>query len=155
MADIVRRRPSAVTRSPFEWPFRRLFEDLYQVFGDERSLLPELWSEGHFVPAIDVVEKDDEVVLTAEVPGMSHEDLEVTVDNGILTIRGEKKEEDSSRDGDYQRVERRYGRFERQIRLPDYVDADRIEATHKDGVLKLRMPKVEAAKARTIQIKRA
>lgn len=84
---------------------------------------------------------------------MARDDLEVTVDNGVLTLRGEKKEEEKTEGKDYHRVERRYGRFERHIRLPQYVDTEKIEATYKDGVLKLRMPKAEAARARPIQIK--
>ena len=79
MADIMRRRPRSLVRG-WDWPFRRFFEDLYQNAGDEGMGLPELWSEGRFVPAIDVSEDEEALTLTAEVPGMRSEDLDVTVD---------------------------------------------------------------------------
>ncbi len=150
MADIIRRRPRALTRT-YGWPFRRLFEDLFEGWEGERGL-PELWAEGRVVPAIDVTEDADGLTLTAEIPGMTKEDLEVTVDNGVLTLKGEKREEETTEGADYHRVERRYGHFERRIRLPEYVDTEKIHATYQDGVLKLHMPKGEAAKARSIQI---
>jgi HSP20 family protein len=127
-----------------------MFEDLFEGLEDR---LPEFYGEGRFVPAIDVTEDEDNVVLTAEVPGMTKEDLDVTVDNGVLTLRGEKKEESEDKGKDYHRVERRYGRFERRIRLPQYVNAEAIGASYQDGILKLTMPKAEAAKTRSIQIK--
>lgn len=132
------------------WPFR-LFEDLFE--GLEESEWPTLAREGRFVPAIDVSESEDAVTLTAEVPGMDKDDLEVSVDNGVLTVRGEKKEEQERKEDNFHRIERRYGQFERRIRLPQYVDAEKINAEYKHGVLKLQMPKSEAARAKQIQIK--
>jgi len=152
MANGLQRRNPTGSRW-LDWPFRRLFEDLYQGVEDEAGRLPQLWGEGRFVPAVDVSEDEEHVTLTAEVPGMSPDDLDVTVDNGVLTIRGEKKVEEKSDNAGYHRIERRYGHFERRVRLPDYVDVDKIEAGYKDGVLKLQMPKAEAAKSRSIQIK--
>ncbi len=152
MAVILRRRPMALSRA-WDWPFRRLFDDLFERSEAESTGLPELCTERRFVPAIDVSEDQDGVMLTAEVAGMAKENLAVTVDNGVLTLKGQKKEEGTTEGADWHRVERRYGHFERRIRLPDYVDAGKIEATYKDGVLKLRMPKAEAAKAKAIQIK--
>ena len=151
MADIVRRRPSALRRG-LEWPFRSVFDDLFERFGDE-FVLPQVWAERTFVPAIDVSEDDESLTLTAEVPGMKKEDIEVTVDNGVLSLRGEKKEEVTKEGKGYHRVERCYGQFERQVRLPGYVDAERVEATYKDGVLTVRVPKAETAKAKAVQIK--
>jgi HSP20 family protein len=151
MADIMRRRPRSLGRG-WDWPFRRFFEDLYGD-SEEGTGLPELWSQGRFVPAIDVAEDDESLTLTAEVPGMKSEDLDVTVDNGVLTLRGEKREEQTKEGGGYHRVERRYGQFERRIRLPNYVDPEKIDASYKDGVLRLVMPKMEAAKTKSIQIK--
>ncbi len=148
MADIIRRRPGALSRR-WGWPFGQLFEDFDSGWGR----FPEHWTEERFLPAIDVAEEEDALTLTAEVPGMSRDDLEVTVDNGVLTLRGEKKAQEVSQGADYRRVERRFGHFERRIRLPDYVDAEKLEASYKNGVLTLRMPKAEAARTRTIQIK--
>ncbi len=124
---------------------------MFEDFGE--SFLPERWTERRFMPAIDVSEDENELTITAEVPGMDREDLEVTVDNGVLCLRGEKKEEQVSEEADYHRVERRYGEFERRMRLPGYVAADKINATYQDGVLKLTLPKTEAARAKSIQIK--
>ena len=152
MADILLRRPMAIN-SVWDWPFRELFDDLFEHSDAESTGLPELWAERRFVPAIDVSEDQDGVTLTAEVAGIAKENLAVTVDNGVLTLKGQKKEEGTTEGADWNRVERRYGDFERRIRLPDYVDAGKIEATYKDGVLKLRMPKAEAAKPKAIQIK--
>lgn len=149
MADLIRRKPADVVRR-FGWPFGRMFEDLFEGLEDR---LPEFYGDSRFVPAIDVTEDENAVVLTAEVPGMTKDDLEITVDNGVLTLRGEKKEETEDKGKDYHRVERRYGRFERRIRLPQYVNAEGIAASYEDGVLKLNMPKAEAAKTKSIQIK--
>ena len=149
MVAIIRRRPAEVARR-LGWPFRHLFEDFFE---DTERGLPQLWTEGRFVPAIDVSEDEDAVTLAAEVAGMGKDDLDVTIDNGVLTLKGEKKEEETTEGASYHRVERRYGQFERRIRLPDYVDAEKAEATYKDGVLTLRLPKAEAARARSIQIK--
>lgn len=135
-------------------PFRRFFEDFFEGLDREVGGLPELWTEGRFLPAIDVMEDNQAVTLTAEVPGMDRNDLTVTVENGVLTLRGEKKEEVKTDEANYHRIERRYGHFERRIRLPEYVDAAKIDASYKDGVLKLRMPKGEAAKAKAVEIKK-
>jgi len=151
MANALQRRyPGG---SWLEWPFRRLFDDVFEGFEGEGSRLPQLWAEGRFVPAVDVSEDDDQVVLTAEVPGMDRSDLDVSVDNGVPTIRGEKKEEQKSEKAGWHRVERRYGQFERRVRLPESVDVQKIKASYKDGVLRLEMPKAETARARSIQIK--
>ena len=151
MADIVRRRPLGLSRR-FGWPLGRLFDEMLSDFGGNLDL-PEAYVEGRFVPAIDISESEDAVTLTAEAPGMGKDDLEVSVDNGVLTLRGEKKEEETREGGNFHRVERRYGRFERHIQLPQSVEQSKIEATYTDGVLKLTMPKTETARARAIQIK--
>jgi len=151
MADIVKRRPGALS-AYFGWPFQRLFEEMFEDW-DRESPLPDLRRGARFVPAIDVTEDENSVTLTAEIPGMEREDLDVTVDDGVLTLKGEKRDEQVSDETGFHRVERRYGQFERRIRLPEYVDAEKIEATYKDGVLKLTMPKSEAAKAKSIEIR--
>ncbi len=151
MADIVCRRPRTVV-ARWDRPVRLFFEDFFRSPAEDFGWLPELWSERHFVPVIDVTEDEEGLTLTAEMPGMNREGLEVTVEDGVLALRGEKKEEQSTEGADYHRVERTYGHFERRIRLPDYVDTERIEATYADGVLTLRMPKGEAARARSIKI---
>jgi HSP20 family protein len=151
MADIIRRAPLGLSRR-FGWPFSSLVDDMLANLDTE--LRPaEGYIEGRFVPALDIVEDEDALTLTAEVPGMAKEDLDVSLEDGVLTLRGEKKEEETTEDKNFHRVERRYGRFERRIQLPQNVDPEHVEATYADGVLKLRMPKTAAAKARAIEIK--
>lgn len=132
------------------WPFMRLFEDF---FGTPESGSPELWTEGRFVPALDVTEDEQALTLTAELPGVNKDDLDVCIEDGVLTLRGEKKEEQKSEGTGWHRVERRYGRFERRIRMPEYVDTDKARAEHKDGVLTLTVPKVQKARPKSIEIK--
>ncbi len=151
MADLVRRDRRPLT-SYLGLPFRTLFEDIFDEV-DRGWGAGEVGRQGAFVPAIDIAEDEAAVTVTAEVPGMSKGDLEVRVDNGVLVLTGEKKEEHTREGAGYHRIERRYGQFERRIRLPDYVDAEKIGAAYENGVLKLTMPKAEAAKARSIQIK--
>lgn len=107
-----------------------------------------------WVPAVDVYENDDhEFVLKAELPAMKREDIAITYDDGVLTLKGERKSEvETSRDT-YHRVERQYGSFMRSFTLPATVDAARIQASYKDGVLTIRVPQREEAKPKQIEIK--
>lgn len=135
-------------RSPFMQLRRemdRLFEDFFRtpVFGGGAGVA--VW------PSVEVSDSDDEVRVTAELPGLSDKDVELTVQDGMLTLRGEKKSESEDRDRGWS--ERYYGRFERRIALPDGADEERCEANFRDGVLTVRMPKSEsAARARKIPI---
>ena len=107
-----------------------------------------------WVPAVDVYENDDhEFVLKAELPAVQREDIAITYDDGVLTLKGERKSEvETSRDT-YHRVERQYGSFMRSFTLPATVDAARIQASYKDGVLTIRVPQREEAKPKQIEIK--
>jgi HSP20 family protein len=109
---------------------------------------------GSWMPAINVEESGDELVVTAEVPGMNPNEIDVEIENNILTIRGEKSEE--HREGDdkkrYHVWERRYGSFERSFTLPRSVSTEAVEADYRDGVLRIRLPKAAEAKSRKIQI---
>ena len=98
-------------------------------------------------PAMDMVEKDGAFEITAELPGMDESNVEVKLSNGNLTIRGEKKEEREEDEKDYHLSERRYGSFQRMFRVPGGVDADRIEASFRNGVLRVTLPKTADAKA--------
>ena len=93
------------------------------------------------VPAVDVAEKDKTYEVTAELPGIDEKNIEVTVTNGVLTIKGEKKEEKEEKKKDYYFSERRLGSFQRSFRVPEGVDADKIEANFKNGVLTVNLPK--------------
>ena len=107
-----------------------------------------------WVPAVDVYENDDhEFVLKAELPAVKREDIAITYDNGVLTLKGERKSEvETSRDN-FHRVERQHGSFTRSFALPATVDAARIHASYKDGVLTIRVPQRDEAKPKQIEIK--
>jgi HSP20 family protein len=97
-------------------------------------------------------EGDEAFTVKAEFPGLSKDDLRVEIKDNRLTLKGERKRETDLKDAQYHRVERVYGAFERSIRLPAVVDADKAEAIFKDGVLKLKLPKAEEAKSKRISI---
>ena len=110
-----------------------------------------------WAPAVDVRETADEIEVDVELPGLNPADVDARVENGVLTVSGEKKAEiEEGKEGsDYHLVERRYGRFERSFTLPRSVQADRVEASFTNGVLQVRLPKTEAAKPRRIEIRPA
>lgn len=116
------------------------------------SLLSETWTSGRIAPRLDVAEDDKAFHVTVELPGMNDKDVAVTVDDRILTIRGEKKEEKEKKDKDVVRRERAYGSFRRTIELPGDVDSAKIEAKFKDGVLTIDLPKTKEAQDRVKQI---
>jgi len=103
-------------------------------------------------PVTDVSETPDFLVLKLEVPGMDREDLKISVENNTLTVRGEKKQETSSEDETFFRTERSYGSFERTFALPSHVDHDNVKASLENGVLTVRLPRREEARAREITI---
>ena len=106
-----------------------------------------------WTPAVDIYETDQhEVVLKAELPEVKRDDINITFENGVLTIRGERKYDDTVKRENFQRVERHYGAFSRSFTLPATVDASRISASHKDGVLTIRLPQREEAKPKQIEI---
>ncbi len=121
-------------------PFRRSMFDIESHWPSD-----VVWKA---TPAVDVVETDGSYEITAELPGMDDKNVEVKVANGSLTIKGEKQEEKEERKKDYYLHERHFGSFERRFQVPHGVDADKIEANFKNGVLKVTMPKTaEAQKA--------
>lgn len=146
---------------------RREVDQLFDKFRESSSRLAHPTSFFDFgwpsdagsslAPAVDVVEKDKEYEITAELPGLDDKNIEVKLSNGMLLIKGEKKEEREERDKDYYLSERRYGAFTRSFQIPASVDADKIEANFAKGVLTIKLPKsAEAMKSdKTIQIKAA
>lgn len=125
----------------------RLFEESFIRPGWFGSLwgAPEM-------PAVDVYETGDKVVVKAAVPGIKPEELEVTITGDLLTIKGEFKAEEKVEKANYLRQERRYGAFCRQVGLPSGINADKAQASFENGVLTLELPKVEEAKAKTIKV---
>jgi HSP20 family protein len=118
-------------------PFRRSLFDIEPFWRRELS-----WSA---FPAVDIVDKEKVYEITAELPGMDDKNIEITLSNGVLTINGEKTEEKEEKKKDYYRSERHYGSFRRSFQLPAGVDAEKIEASFKKGVLTLTLPKAAEA----------
>jgi HSP20 family protein len=110
-------------------------------------------SLGAWSPAVDIYDKGNEVVIHAELPGMKKDEIDVRVENNVLTVRGQKERKDEVKEDGYFRTERVYGSFSRSFSLPSTVDATKISAEYKDGVLTLSVPKAEEAKARQIDVK--
>lgn len=104
------------------------------------------------VPKVDVIDRDEEVIVRAEVPGVKKGDLSVSVSDNVVTIKGETKREEKKEKGDYYHCEISRGAFTRSVVLPHYVDSDRAKAVFENGVLELTLPKVEKAKRRTVKI---
>jgi HSP20 family protein len=114
---------------------------------------PELASLGEWKPALDLKETKDFLVVTAEMPGMDPKDIKVTVREGILTIEGEKKQQEEEKDEKHYRMERSFGSFVRSVRLPLVVDSNKVAATFKNGLIEVKMPKLASTKETTIPIK--
>ncbi len=145
MLQLVPSRRSFLSLIPELDLFDRCFNDLP---------LPSLFSEGKVLsPAFDISETEKEYVITGEIPGIDVKELDVTLLDGILTVKGEKKQEKEEKDEDYHQVERHYGSFERSFRIPEKVKADELEATYKDGILKIFLPKSEASEVKKIEVK--
>jgi HSP20 family protein len=125
----------------------RLFEETFSPV-----LAREGRGSGSWEPAVDIYETDDEIILKAEVPGIGKDQVSIEVKEGVLTLSGERKFEKEVKEEQYHRVERSYGAFHRTFTLPSSVDADQVNASLGDGVLKIRLPKREEAKARQIAV---
>ena len=126
--------------------FSRMFEGFFER-GARQSEDGGVW-----MPATDIQETKDDVVVSVEIPGMKKDEIKVTVQDNILTIRGEKKQEKEEKDINYHRIERNYGSFTRSFSLPTSVKADKISATYEAGVLRILLPKAEKAKPKEIPI---
>ena len=108
---------------------------------------------GNFRPTVDIFDKGSEIVLHAELPGTKKEDIDVRVENNVLTLRGKKERKDEVKEDGYYRSERAFGTFSRSFSLPTTVDITKISAEYRDGILTLSIPKAEEAKPRQIDIK--
>jgi HSP20 family protein len=106
-----------------------------------------------FSPAVDVQETDKEYVVKADLPDVKKEDVKVGIEDGVLTLEGERKQEKEEKNKKFHRVERTYGKFVRRLALPMEVDAEKVAAEFKDGVLNVRMPKLATAKPKAIEVR--
>jgi HSP20 family protein len=148
-------RPSVLIPR-WEHEIERMFDEFWRrpfpsLLGAERWW-PAAALRMH-APALDVYEEKDQVVVKAELPGLSKDDIEVNLSGSTLTIKGEKKKEEEIEEKDYYRCERSYGSFARSLELPSEVKADQISASFKNGVLEIRMPKTEEAKKKETKVK--
>lgn len=151
MQNMTTRRPLNTAGDLFDpRGLRRVFDEAFQGW-------PSLSGEGNtitsaWLPACDVFESNDSVKIVAEIPGVTPDDVKLTLENNLLTIRGEKKQESEDRTDRVHRYERSYGAFERSFVLPSTTDPDRIEASYKDGILTITVAKVEKARPRQIAV---
>lgn len=134
--------------SPLGAEIDRFFDSFFQTRGGDAN------GQRRWVPAMDLVETDDSLVLKADLPGLSEDDVKVEVNDNMLTVSGERRaEHEHERDG-YHRVERSFGRFSRSVTVPEGIDEDKVTATFNDGVLEVRIPKPEERKPTQIKIGR-
>jgi HSP20 family protein len=141
--------------SRWEREMDRMMEDF---FGRRmRPWWPERWFRTNELevtaPAVDIFEEKEDIVVKAELPGMEKENIEVNLADHTLTIKGEKKKEEEVKEENYYRSERSYGTFLRTVELPKDVRADKVKASFKNGILEVRMPKTEEAKAKEVKVK--
>jgi HSP20 family protein len=135
------RAPARPKRDLFNW----FFEDL---------TLPDFWTgEPEWMPAFDLSETENAIVVKAELPGMDVKDIDIALTDGLLTIKGERKLEKEDKKEDYHRIERQFGSFSRSLNLGERVKADGIEAAYKDGILTVTLPKAEESKPKKIEVK--
>jgi len=127
----------------FDWMDRFFEEALPAVWGDEKVLMP----------AFDISETEDKIVVRADLPGVDVKDLDISITENVLTVKGEKRQEKEEKGESFHRVERRYGSFSRSFTLPAEVKAERVEAVYKDGVLRIEIPKAEASRPKRIEVK--
>ena len=141
-------------------PFKEM-EDLQSRFAKLFGLTPERTGNGdkeqmivtEWVPSVDIVEDEKEWLVKADLPEVQKENVKVTVENGVLTITGERKFEKEEKEKKYHRIERSYGTFLRSFTLPDAADGTKVSAEFKDGVLKVHLPKSEKAKPKAVEVK--
>jgi len=154
MTAIIRRNPNRMLTlvEPFYRP-SRLIEEVEalarEIFDSRRPLA---FSTG-LLPNLDIYQEKDELVVRAELPGVKEKDFDISLEDDVLTIKAEKKEEEVAEEATYYACERHFGRFSRSVSLPFHVDADKSSAIFKDGLLEIRLPKAEEAKGRHIEVK--
>jgi len=125
----------------------RMFEDVFSGRQEDKELTPSAWA-----PAVDIYETENELVLAAEVPGLSEKDVEIKIEDNTLTLKGERRFEKETKEENYHRIERSYGSFYRAFTLPNSIDPEKIQAEHENGVLKVVMPKRQELKPRMVKI---
>ncbi len=136
-------------------PFREMVslrDELDRFFDSVFGRLPRERAETYWAPPLDIEENDESIVVRVELPGMSRDDIKISLSGDTLTIAGERKQESEKKGRTYYRVERAYGKFQRTVTLPAEVEGDKAKASYKAGVLELVLPKSEKSKAKEITI---
>src|SRR5919109_3812616 len=132
----------------FQEEMNRMFNEFFRSGNGEEAS----WGLHTWTPPVDIYETDDALVLKAELPGVSKDDVSIEMHQNTLILRGQRKHEAEVKEDRYHRVERAYGTFQRSFVLPTLVDQEHVQASYTDGVLELRLPKSEAAKPKRIAI---
>ncbi len=143
---IVRYDPFRDLRTLQEEVNRLFSTNLTRAFGDEGI------GRGAWAPSVDIYENKDQIVLEAELPGMKQDDFDLSIENNVITLRGERRFEKTDETDNYHRVERSYGSFTRSFTLPQTVSAEGATAEYNNGVLRVTLPKREETKSRRIQV---
>ena len=128
----------------------RFFEEALGSGTEKNDLIGGSWS-----PAVDIYETDDELTLTAEIPGIDEKDIEIQIEDNTLSIKGEREFAKEAKEENYYRIERAYGSFCRSFSLPGHIDQEKIKADHENGILKITMLKKKELKPKTIKIVKA
>lgn len=151
--SLVRWQPRSALRpwSPLH-EMENFQQEMDRLFGWAFGRGGESFLDGAWSPAVDVVQQDDHYQVRVDLPGMKRDDIDVTIHGNTLTISGEKKRQSETKEENLYRAERYYGKFSRSLTLPTAVDAEKIAATYRDGVLEIKVPKTEEARARMIKI---
>lgn len=144
----VRRRDEDDPFYALQRSMSRFFDEFFNGFG----LAPFGEQMSEFYPSVDVIENDKQIQISAELPGLDENDIEVTLKDDVLTISGEKKAEKEEKDKNYYRMERSYGSFRRSIPLPSEIESNKVDATFKKGVLTITLPKTAEARKRAKKI---
>jgi len=134
--------------------FRREIDSLFDRFF-EGWPFEALKGDGGWIPSIDLSETNKEYIVRAEIPGVDPKDFDISLNNNVLTIKGERKHEKETKEEDFHRIERSYGSFTRSIQLPGEVDEDKVKANYKNGVLEIILPKTKEEAVKKIQVKAA
>lgn len=138
---------------PFRQFQQRINRFLGEAFDPSARSAEENWSLATWTPACDIYETENEIVLKAELPEVKKDDVQVTLENNLLTIRGERKFAEETKKENYHRVERSYGEFVRSFTLPNIVDPNKINAEFTDGMLRVTMAKREETKPKQVEVK--
>ena len=142
-------------------PFRNRFGSS-SMFSDLDTMFDDFFREGWmrspttapkvFAPNVDIAENEDFYMISADLPGMKKDEIEVAVKDGVLTLSGERHRESESTDAGYHRVEKTYGQFKRSFQLPTKIDEEKIQARHEDGVLEVLIPKTEMSQTKSVKV---